>query len=276
MPAAAGQPGERETLWVKCPSCGEVLYTGELERSLRVCSKCHYHFRLSAPVRLAITLDEDTFQELDGELDAVDPLAFPGYQEKLNRARQATGLREALLTGRGAIAGWPVMVGALEPHYIMGSMGSVVGERLTRLVEAAVRERTPLLLFSASGGARMQEGVLSLMQMARTSAAIARLHKAGVLYISVLTDPTTGGVLASFATLGDIILAEPGALVGFAGRRVTEQTTGEKLPPDFQTAEFCYKHGMIDLVVARQEMRNTLAQILALHSERSHGIDHTP
>jgi len=259
-------PQEKETLWIKCPECGEILYARELEKNLNVCRKCSHHFRLSAPERLAITLDEDSFLELDADLDTVDPLSFPEYKDKLARAQEATGLQDAILTGVGAIHSWPVLVGAFEPHFIMGSMGSVVGEKITRLAERAIEKKLPLLLISASGGARMQEGVFSLMQMAKTCAAIARLNEAGILYISVLTDPTTGGVTASFATLGDIIIAEPGALIGFAGRRVTEQTLKEKLPPDFQTAEFCLKHGLIDLVAPRQDLKPTLARILSLHS----------
>jgi acetyl-CoA carboxylase carboxyl transferase subunit beta len=263
-PDAVGQP--KETLWIKCPQCSELLYGRELEKNLSVCRKCNHHFRLSAPERLAITLDEDSFRELDADLNSSDPISFPDYPSKMAQAQEATGLPEAIITGEGAIMGWPVLVGVLDPHFIMGSMGSIVGEKITRLVEAAIEKRLPLLLFSASGGARMQEGVFSLMQMAKTSAAIARLNEAGLLYISVLTDPTTGGVTASFAVLGDIIIAEPGALVGFAGRRVTEQTLKEKLPPDFQTAEFCLKHGFLDMVVPRSEMRATLAHILSLHS----------
>ncbi len=256
---------QKETLWIKCPECNEILYVRELEKNLSVCRKCDHHFRLSAAERLAITLDEDSFGELDADLDATDPISFPDYRSKLELAKEATGLPEAILTGEGAIMGWPVLVGVLDPHFIMGSMGSIVGEKISRLADAAMARRLPLLLFSASGGARMQEGVFSLMQMAKTSAAIARLNEAGLLYISVLTDPTTGGVTSSFAALGDIIIAEPGALVGFAGRRVTEQTLKEKLPPDFQTAEFCLKHGFLDLVVPRQELRTTLAHILSLH-----------
>jgi acetyl-CoA carboxylase carboxyl transferase subunit beta len=266
-------PQEKGTLWIKCPECGEILYARELEKNLNVCRKCSHHFRLSAPERLAITLDEDSFLELDADLDTVDPLSFPEYKDKLARAQEATGLQDAILTGAGAILGWPVLVGAFEPHFIMGSMGSVVGEKITRLAERAIEKKLPLLLFSASGGARMQEGVFSLMQMAKTCAAIARLNEAGILYISVLTDPTTGGVTASFATLGDIIIAEPGALIGFAGRRVTEQTLKEKLPPDFQTAEFCLKHGLIDLVAPRQDMKPTLARILSLHSDNIERVD---
>lgn len=260
---------ETEALWIKCPGCGEVLYIRELEKARRVCQKCHYHFRLTALERLALVMDEDHFEELDMDIEPVDSLSFPGYREKLAVAQEETGLKDAIITGEGAIEGWPVMVGVLDSHFMMGSMGSIVGEKLTRLVERALEKKYPVLLFSASGGARMQEGVISLFQMAKTSAAIARLNDAGLLYISVLTDPTTGGVLASFAALGDIIIAEPGALIGFAGRRVTEQTLKEKLPSDFQTAEFCFNRGMVDLVAPRHEMRHTLAQILSLHGERS-------
>jgi acetyl-CoA carboxylase carboxyl transferase subunit beta len=266
-------PQEKGTLWIKCPECGEILYVRELEKNLNVCRKCSHHFRLSAPERLAITLDQDSFQELDSDLEAVDPLSFPEYKDKLVRAQEATGLQDAILTGTGSIMGWPVLVGVFEPHFIMGSMGSVVGEKITRLAERAIEKKLPLLLFSASGGARMQEGVFSLMQMAKTCAAIARLSEAGILYISVLTDPTTGGVTASFATLGDIIIAEPGALIGFAGRRVTEQTLKEKLPPDFQTAEFCLKHGLIDLVTPRQDLRPSLFRILSLHSGQKPSLE---
>ncbi len=241
----------------------------ELEKNLKVCRKCRYHFRLTAPERIALTLDEGSFQELDGDWTTADPLGFPQYQEKLARAQRETGLREAVLTGVGTVDGWPVQVGVLEPDFIMGSMGSTVGEKIVRLAEKALESKLPVLLFSASGGARMQEGIFSLMQMAKTSAAFAKLHKAGLLYISVLTDPTTGGVTASFAALGDFIIAEPGALIGFAGRRVTEQTLREKIPPGFQTAEFCFSHGFVDLVVPRQEMKKTLARIFSLHSERS-------
>jgi len=254
---------EKGTLWIKCPECGEILYARELEKNLNVCRKCSHHFRLSAPERLAITLDEDSFQEMDADLDAVDPLSFPEYKDKLARAQETTGLQDAILTGGGTILGWPVLVGAFEPHFIMGSMGSIVGEKITRLAERAIEKKLPLLLFSASGGARMQEGVFSLMQMAKTSAAIARLNEAGILYISVLTDPTTGGVTASFATLGDIIIAEPGAMIGFAGPRVIKDTTQAELPPGFQTAEFLLDHGLIDAIVPRKEMKPRLIEYLS-------------
>ncbi len=259
-------------MWLKCPQCGELLYVKELVKNLKVCRKCGYHFRLSAPERISLTLDPGSFEEYDSDLLPSDPLEFPNYREKLACAQRETGLREAILTGAGTIDGWPVLLGVLEPNFIMGSMGCVVGEKVVRLVERALSSRKPLVLFTASGGARMQEGIFSLFQMAKTSAAIARLHEEGILYVSVLTDPTTGGVTASFATLGDIIIAEPGALVGFAGRRVTEQTLREKLPPGFQTAEFCHARGLVDLVVPRHEMKATLAHILSLHAKGESGV----
>lgn len=258
-------PQDKGPLWLKCPKCSEILYIRELEKNCKVCSKCGYHFRLTAKERIALTLDAGSFEEFDADLEPVDLLSFPGYKEKLISAKDDTGLSDAIMTGEGKIEGWPVLIGVLDPHFIMGSMGSIVGEKITRLVERALEKRLPVVIFSASGGARMQEGVFSLMQMAKTSAAIAKLDQAGLLYISVLTDPTTGGVTASFAALGDIIIAEPGALIGFAGRRVTEQTLKEKLPADFQTAEFCHKHGFIDLIVPRHEMKETLGLVLSLH-----------
>lgn len=257
----------QETPWINCPICGEILYVCELEKTMQVCPKCSHHFRLTALDRLAVTLDEGSFIEMDADLETSDPISFPNYKEKLAMGRATAALNDAILTGEGSILGWPVLVGVFEPHFIMGSMGIVVGEKIVRLVEAAIEQRISLLLFSSSGGARMQEGVFSLMQMAKTSAAIARLNEAGVLYISVLTDPATGGVLSSIAALGDIIIAEPGALIGFAGRRVAKKTLNEELPPDFQTAEFCLKHGFIDRVIPRQELRVVFAQILSLHSD---------
>jgi len=249
-------------IWAKCPRCTTLVYRKELDRNLRVCPKCGYHHRLSAEERLAITLDEDSFVEFDSELTSTDPLAFAGYAEKLQEARAKTGRAEAVLWGEGLIEGRRTVAGALDFFFMGGSMGSAVGEMVTRAAEHARAHALPLILFAASGGARMQEGVLSLMQLAKTSAAIGRLHDAGLGYISVMCDPTTGGVTASFAFLGDILLAEPGALIGFAGRRVIEQTIRKKLPEDFQTAEFCLQKGLIDLVVSRAEMRPTLAALL--------------
>jgi len=250
-------------IWAKCPRCRNLIYRKELERNLKVCPKCGYHHRLTAVERLEITVDPDGFVEYDAGVTSVDPLGFEGYAAKLAEARAATGQAEAVITGEGTIDGWRAVVGALDFHFMGGSMGSAVGEKIARAAERA-RERTlPLVIFSASGGARMQEGVLSLMQLAKTSAAIGRLHDARLPYISVMCDPTTGGVTASFAFLGDVVAAEPGALIGFAGRRVIEQTIRRKLPEDFQTAEFCLRKGLIDMVVPRAEMRATLARLLA-------------
>ncbi|CCO09280.1 acetyl-CoA carboxylase, carboxyltransferase subunit beta [Desulforamulus hydrothermalis] len=255
-----------EGLWVKCSRCSEILYTRELEKNFKVCQKCNYHFRLSATERIAITLDNGSFQEYDNELTTVNPLQFPNYPEKLAAAQAATGLNEAVVTGQGTINGLPVVVGIMDSHFIMGSMGSVVGEKIARAVERAIEKKLPVIIFSTSGGARMQEGILSLMQMAKTAAALAKLDEAGLLFVSVLTDPTTGGVTASFASLGDIIIAEPGALIGFTGPRVIEQTIRQKLPEGFQRAEFMRQHGMVDMIVNRPELKETLAKILSLHS----------
>jgi acetyl-CoA carboxylase carboxyl transferase subunit beta len=250
-------------IWDKCPRCRNLIYRKELERNLMVCPKCGYHHRLSAVERLEITLDEQAFEEYDASLTSTDPLGFEGYGAKLAEAREKTGQAEAVITGVGTIDGRRTVIAALDFNFMGGSMGSAVGEKITRAAERAVENRMPLVIFSASGGARMQEGVLSLMQLAKTSAAIGRLHEAGLPYLSVMCDPTTGGVTASFAFLGDVILAEPGALIGFAGRRVIEQTIRRKLPDDFQTAEFCLQRGLIDMVVSRAEMRATLARLLA-------------
>jgi acetyl-CoA carboxylase carboxyl transferase subunit beta len=250
-------------IWAKCPRCRNLIYRKELERNLMVCPKCGYHHRLSAVERLEITLDEHAFQEYDAPLTSTDPLGFEGYPAKLAEARANTGQAEAVITGEGTIDGWHTVIAALDFPFMGGSMGSAVGEKITRAAERAREGRHPLVIFSASGGARMQEGVLSLMQLAKTSAAIGRLHEAGLPYLSVMCDPTTGGVTASFAFLGDVILAEPGALIGFAGRRVIEQTIRRKLPDDFQTAEFCLQKGLIDMVVPRNELRATLARLLA-------------
>ena len=257
-------PGDK---LVSCPKCG-----GESERKagaagLSVCPKCGYHFPIGAYYRLSTVLDPGTFRELHPRLPAGDPLAFPGYREKLESAQRKTGLTEAAVTATGAIGGRRCVVGVLDSRFFMGSMSTAVGEKLTLAIEFAAKNRLPLILFAASGGARMQEGILSLMQMAKTSAALARFSEKGLLYISVLTDPTTGGVTASFASLGDIILAEPGALIGFAGPRVIQQTIGETLPDGFQRAEFQMEHGFVDAVVPRTELRDTLARLLRLHEK---------
>jgi len=250
-------------IWAKCPRCRNLIYRKELERNLKVCPKCAYHHRLTAVERLEITLDENSFREYDAGLTSTDPLGFENYPAKLSEARAKTDQAEAVITGEGTIDGSQTIIGALDFHFMGGSMGSAVGEKVARAAERSYEQRLPLVIFSASGGARMQEGVLSLMQLAKTSAAIGRIHDAGLPYLSVMCDPTTGGVTASFAFLGDVILAEPGALIGFAGRRVIEQTIRRKLPDDFQTAEFCLQKGLIDMVVPRTEMRSALARLLA-------------
>ena len=252
----------------KCKSCNALLMSRELQKHLYTCPHCGYHFPLDAYARIEMTLDENGFFEYDQELRSVDPLQFPNYPDKLKQAQNASDLQEGVVTGEGTIEGEPVVVGVMDSRFMMGSMGSAVGEKLTRAMEAAAAKRYPLVLFTASGGARMQEGILSLMQMAKTSAALERMRERGVLFVSVVTHPTTGGVSASFASLGDIILAEPGAMFGFAGRRVIEQTIRQKLPEDFQTAEFVLKHGMIDEVVPRKQMRDTLAVILRVHARQ--------
>ncbi|MNI15727.1 Acetyl-coenzyme A carboxylase carboxyl transferase subunit beta [compost metagenome] len=254
-----------EGLMNKCSRCGSIQYSKELEKNLKVCSACGHHMRLNAMERIRMTMDEGSFKEYDEDLVSVDPLEFPGYANKLEQQTLKSGLKEAVVTGEGTIGGFPTVVAVMSFDFFTGSMGSVVGEKITRAIEAATEKRLPIIIFSTSGGARMQESILSLMQMAKTSAALARLNEQGGLYISVITDPTTGGVSASFAMLGDIIVAEPGAVFGFAGRIVIEQTIRQKLPDDFQTAEFNLQHGQLDLVVHRKEMRGMLSQLLDLH-----------
>jgi acetyl-CoA carboxylase carboxyl transferase subunit beta len=249
-------------LWGKCPRCATVVYHKDLERNLKVCPTCGFHHRLTAEQRLGITVDDGSFEETDAGLTSSDPLHFDGYREKLDEAREKTGNPEAVITGTGAIDGHRCALGALDFFFMGGSMGSVVGEKVTRIAERALDLHLPLIIFSASGGARMQEGALSLMQLAKTSAAIAAMQDARLVFVSVMCDPTTGGVTASFAFQGDVIIAEPGAMIGFAGRRVIEQTIRRKLPDNFQTAEFCLEHGLIDLVVPRPEMRSTLGRLL--------------
>jgi acetyl-CoA carboxylase carboxyl transferase subunit beta len=251
----------------KCLGCEEIIFVRELERNLQVCPKCGHHHRLRAFDRLAITVDEGSFSETDGELVSTDPLEFPGYAEKLESSREASGLSEAIVTGTARIERMPLVIAVADFAFMGGSMGSVVGERIARAFERAASLGLPIVIFSASGGARMQEGLLALMQMAKTSAAAKHASEAGVPFISVLTDPTTGGVLASYASLGDIVLAEPGAIVGFAGRRVGRQDLGSHLPPNFQTSEFQAEYGFVDRVVPRKEMRATLAYLLRFFSE---------
>ena len=250
---------------VTCPGCYRSMARAEVAKNLYVCPLCGHHFPIGARRRLRMLLDRDSFDELNGGCVSADPLAFPEYREKLVKARERTGLGEAALTGTGRIGGYACAVGALDGRFLMGSLGAAVGEKITRLAEYATAHALPLILISASGGARMQEGILSLMQMAKTAAAIGRHGEAGLLYVSVLTDPTTGGVTASFASLGDVTLAEPGALIGFAGPRVIQQTIGQTLPEGFQSAEFQLEHGFVDAVVPRSALRDTLAQLLMLH-----------
>ena len=248
-----------------CPGCGETVGGAELSRTQFVCPRCGHHFPLGGYYRLSTLLDPGSFRELNERLTSADPLHFPGYPAKLEAARKKTGLNEAAVTAVGSVDGRKCVVGVLDGRFFLGSMSAAVGEKLTRAIEYAGRYRLPLIIFSASGGARMQEGILSLMQMAKTSAALARFGEKGGFFLSVLTDPTTGGVTASFASLGDVILAEPGALIGFAGPRVIEQTIGQKLPEGFQRAEFQMEHGFVDAVVPRSELRETISRLLALH-----------
>lgn len=250
-------------LWLKCEKCGEILYRRELERSLWICNKCNYHFRIGCRKYAEILLDEGRIEELDGNLTSKDPLDFPKYKEKLKKSRKATGLNEGIVTGKAQIGGHNVVIAITDFDFIGGSMGSVVGERITRAIKSAVQDRLPLVILTASGGgARMQEGIFSLMQMAKTSAALAELSMAKLPYITILTHPTMAGVMASFASLGDVIIAEPGALLGFTGPRVIQQTIGEELPQGFQRSEFLLDHGMIDMIVSRKELKSTLIRLL--------------
>ena len=253
--------------WTKCPTCDAQVFSKQLERTLRVCPSCGHHFRMSVGERIDLLLDPNSFQERDAGLEAVDRLGFHDdrpYTHRLEASRIKTGLRDALVWGTGTIDGQRVAIGIFDFRFMGGSMGSVVGEKLARCFEAALEERIPAIVVSASGGARMQEGTLSLMQLAKTTAPLVRLDAAGVPFITVLTDPTTGGVLASFASLGDVILAEPRALIGFAGARVASDTVGEEMPDGFQSAEFLLAHGFLDAVVPRAELRTTLSRLLRL------------
>ncbi len=266
-PTEASTPSDvPDGVWVRCEGCKRTLYMGDLERELMVCPSCGRHHDLAAPERLALLVDEGTFEEVDAHLRSADPLEFTSgkvYSEQVTAAEERTGLNEAIVCGRAAIGGRRAIVGVMDFRFIGASMGSVVGEKVTRAFELALAERTPLVLVTASGGARMQEGMLSLMQMAKTAAAAARLASAGVPYVVVLTNPTMGGVTASFATLGDVLIAEPGALIGFAGPRLVEQTIRKSLPKGFQTSEFLLEHGMIDMVVDRRELKDRVALLLS-------------
>lgn len=251
-----------EGLWVKCPSCGESLYESALAKNLRVCTQCGHHFTMSSGERIAALVDDGTFEEIDANLDSVNALGFKDYLAKVKAYQVKTGLKEAVVTGRARIDGTPVVLAIMDFRFLGASMGSVVGEKITRAIETATREKCSVIIFSASGGARMHEGILSLMQMAKTCGALARHGEAKLPYISVLTHPTTGGVTASFATVGDIILAEPKCMIGFAGPRVVKETTHSDLPPGFQTAEFMMEHGLVDMIIQRPVMRETLAKLL--------------
>lgn len=263
--SAADENSIPNDLLFKCPRCRNVEFEDEIKAVNMVCPKCGYHARLSAAERLKITVDRGSFVEIDSEMTSANPIDFPGYDEKQRIMQEKTGMNEAVITGEAEIRGIPVIIGIMDSRFMMASMGSVVGEKITRAFEYATKNKKPIILFTASGGARMQEGIVSLMQMAKTSGAVARHDAAGQLYITVLTDPTTGGVTASFASLGDIIIAEPKALVGFAGRRVIEDTIRQRLPDDFQLAEFQLENGFIDMIVERRKMRSALSHLLKLH-----------
>ncbi len=252
--------------WVKCDKCNEILYKDTLHENFSVCPNCGNHFRLSARRRIKQIVDEGTFKNFEIDIKTVDPLKIDGYVEKIEGLKTKTGIDEAVVCGTGKINNEEAVICVMDGNFLMGSMGSVVGEKITYSIEKAIELKLPIIIFSVSGGARMQEGIISLMQMAKTSSAIAKLNDAGILYISVLTDPTYGGVTASFASLGDIILAEPKAMIGFAGPRVIKQTIGQELPEGFQTSEFLLEHGFVDKIVERKDMKETIYKILKFHS----------
>lgn len=265
QPEKEAQTVKTEGVFEKCPECETALYKRELQESLQVCTNCGHHFRLDARTRLETLFDDGNYEKLDEEVSSADPLEFidtKPYKDRIEQARKKSGLPEAIISGKGTVGGHKVFAGAMDMSFIGGSMGSAVGEKITRLIERAMKTNGAVIIFSASGGARMQEGTLSLMQMAKISSALAQLHEARLPYISVLTDPTTGGVTASFAMLGDVNIGEPKALIGFAGPRVIEQTIRQKLPKGFQRSEFLLEHGMLDMVVDRREMRQTIIRLL--------------
>ncbi|AJK86814.1 MULTISPECIES: acetyl-CoA carboxylase, carboxyltransferase subunit beta [Lysinibacillus] len=261
-----------EGLMTKCPECRHIQLTKELEKNDKVCSRCSHHFKMTAQERVDYFLDEGSFVSMDDHLQTSNPLNFPAYVEKISADQEKTGLNEAVLTGVGTLDGEEIVVAIMDSHFRMGSMGSVVGEKITRAVEKATELGVPFIIFTASGGARMQEGVLSLMQMAKTSVALKRHSDQGLLFISILTHPTTGGVSASFASVGDINIAEPQALIGFAGRRVIEETVREKLPNDFQTAEFLLEHGQLDAIFPRKDLRKQVSLLVKMHTKG--GVQH--
>ncbi len=251
--------------WAKCEKCKEIIYKETLRENLSVCPNCGHYFRMHINKRLESIIDKDTYKKFDINIETSNPLELEDYPKKLKSLREKTGIEEAVSAGTGKINGEDVVICIMDSGFLMGSMGVVVGEKITYAVEQAIEKRLPLIIFAASGGARMQEGIISLMQMAKTTAALTKLDQAGLLYISVLTDPTYGGVTASFASLGDIVLAEPGAMIGFAGKRVIEQTIGEQLPDGFQTAEFLLEHGFIDKIVERKDLKDTLSKLISFH-----------
>jgi acetyl-CoA carboxylase carboxyl transferase subunit beta len=263
------KPNIPSGMWMKCDKCSTMIYAEDLENSKHVCTTCGHHFRINAKERIKIFFDKDTFKEFLKDLKTINPLEFKGYEEKLKSSK--TDSQEAVVTGIGKVNGIEVACAIMDSFFMMGSMGTVVGEKITRLIEHATENKLPVIIFTTSGGARMQEGIFSLMQMAKISAALAKHDEAGLLYISVLTDPTTGGVTASFAMEGDIILSEPNALVGFAGRRVIENTIKESLPDNFQKAEFLLEKGFVDSIVERKNMRACIYKILILHGVRNYG-----
>lgn len=265
------RPEVPQGLLKKCNKCHAAIFTEDVKRAGYICPKCHGYFRVHARERIRMIVDENTFEEWDGKMEFVNPLQFKGYEGKVKSIQEKTGLDEAVITGKAKIGGHETVLAVCDGRFLMASMGQIVGEKITRAVERATKEKLPVIIFACSGGARMQEGMVSLMQMAKTAAALKRHSEAGLLYVSVLTDPTTGGVTASFAMLGDIILAEPQALIGFAGPRVIEQTIGEKLPKGFQRAEFLLEHGFLDRIVERHEMRQVLCEILRLHEVQENG-----
>lgn len=265
IPSEQARQDVPEGIMSKCPNCKKIMYTKELMKNDKVCISCGYHYQMTSYERIESLLDEGSFIEFDKTIVSENPLGFPDYLEKLEKDRQKTGINEAVVTGEGTIEGNRIVLAIMDSSFRMGSMGSVVGEKITRAIEKAKEEKIPFLIFTASGGARMQEGVLSLMQMAKTSSALKLFSDQGGLIISVMTHPTTGGVSASFASLGDFNFAEPGALIGFAGRRIIEQTIREELPEDFQTAEFLLKHGQLDAVIHRHELKDSLANIVDIH-----------
>ena len=276
IPLKSERPEVPEGLLKKCNKCGAAILTEEVKSAGYICPKCQGYFRVHAYERIRMTVDEDSFEEWEKDMEFVNPLEFKGYEEKVKSLKEKTGLSEAVVTGKASIEGNPAVIAVCDGRFLMASMGQVVGEKITRAVERATKEQLPVIIFACSGGARMQEGIVSLMQMAKTAAALKQHRDAGLLYVSVLTDPTTGGVTASFAMLGDVILAEPKALIGFAGPRVIEQTIGEKLPKGFQRSEFLLEHGFIDRIVERKEMRTVLGNILQMHHTAQNPVIQKP